>query len=159
VTSNGNLLRIHREQDGRRIDEERLTVAAPPVEFATGTKWTVTIDNGDDAPLAISSVRLEMLERRLCFEADAPAGYVLFYGDPALSSPHYDYAAFFTSKADAAAAAAGAEESSTAYQPRPDERPFTEKHPALLWVALIAVIALLGGIALGTAKRTPPVQP
>jgi len=158
VTSSGNILRIHRVQDGRRIDEERLTVAAPFVDFATGTTWKVTIENGDDTPLAINSVRLEMLERRLCFEADAQGSYELFYGDPALSPAHYDYAAFFSAKAAAAAAATGAEELNPAFQARPDERPFTEKHPALLWLALIAVIALLGGIALRTAKRTPPPQ-
>jgi hypothetical protein len=41
-----------------------------------------------------------------------------------------------------------------AYESRPDERPFTEKHPALLWVALLLVIGLLGVIALGSVKKT-----
>jgi len=46
------------------------------------------------------------------------------------------------------------EQMNAAYEPRPDERPFTERHPALLWAALVAVIALLGGIALRSVKRT-----
>jgi hypothetical protein len=48
----------------------------------------------------------------------------------------------------------GAEMANAAYQPRPDERPFTEKHPALLWAALIVVIALLGAVALRSFKAT-----
>jgi len=153
VTSSGSLLRVHSVQNGQRIDEERLAIDTPAVDFAVPAKWTITIDNGDDAPLALETVRLKMLERTLCFEAASNTGYTLFYGDPALTAPHYDYATLFTPQADALTGKLGAELSNPVYQPRPDERPFTERHPALLWVALIAVIALLGGIALRSAKR------
>jgi hypothetical protein len=99
------------------------------------------------------SVRLEMLERTLCFEGADDARYTLFYGDPALTAPHYDYATLFAPKTDASQTAAGPEQRNPEYQSRPDERPFTEKHPGLLWAVLIVVIALLGGIALQSAKR------
>jgi hypothetical protein len=153
VTSSGNLLRVHSMQNGHRIDEERLTIDAPTLSFDTESRWTITIDNGDDAPLTLESVRLQMLERNLCFEAAPNARYALYYGDPALTAPHYDYATLFTPQADAATETGGAEQPNPAYQSRPDERPFTEKHPGLLWVALIAVIALLAGIALRSARR------
>jgi hypothetical protein len=152
VVASGNLLRMHREQDGHRIDEERLAIDAPVVDFDMPARWTVTIDNGDDAPVAFSSVRLEMLERTLCFEAAAHANYMLYYGDSALPAPRYDYAALFTAQANASTATAEPEQPNPAYEPRPDERPFTEKHPGLLWTALIAVIALLGAIALRSRK-------
>lgn len=154
VSSSGNLLRVHSEQSGHRIDEERLSLDAPQVGFATPTKWTITIDNGDDVPLTLKSVRLEMLQRDFCFEAAANAHYTLYYGDPALSPARYDYARLFAKRTDAVKATAGPEQPNPAYQPRPDERPFTEKHPVLLWVALISVIALLGGIALRAGRRT-----
>jgi hypothetical protein len=155
VTASGSLLRVHGNQSGHRIDEERLTIDVPWAGFATATKWTVTIENGNDAPLILEDVRLQMLERTLCFEAAANARYVLYYGDPALEAPHYDYATLFAPQADAAMAFRGHEEPNPQYQPRPDERPFTEKHPVLLWVALVAVVALLGGIALSSMKRKP----
>jgi hypothetical protein len=154
VTSNGNLLRIHSMQNGRRIDEERLAIDAPREDFAKPAKWTVTIENGDDAPLKMDSVRLEMLERNLCFEAAVNTHYTLYYGDSVLQVPRYDYSELFTPQSDAAKISADAEQANPRYQPRPDERPFTEKHPWLLWAALIAVIALLGLIALRTAMRT-----
>ena len=126
------------------------------MDFSQPTKWTVSIENGDDTPLRLQSVRLQMLERNLCFEAEAGGSYALYYGDPALEAPRYDYATLFTLQANAAQITAGPEELNHAYQPRPDARPFTEKHPALLWVALAVVIALLGAIALRSAKTAGP---
>jgi hypothetical protein len=155
VEATGSLLRMHSNQNGHRIDEERLAIDAPTVNFDSPTKWTVAIDNGDDAPLSIASVRLQMLERTLCFEAAANARYALYYGDRALPYPRYDYATLFTAQANASPIAAGPEQLNPIYQPRPDERPFTERHPALLWVALIVVIAILGTIALRSAKQRP----
>jgi hypothetical protein len=124
------------------------------VDFSTPSKWTISIENGDDAPLKLESVRLEMLERNLCFEAQGNGSYLLMYGDPALAAPRYDYATLFTPQANASQIAAGPEQPNPIYKPRPDARPFTEKHPALLWIALAVVIALLGAIALRSAK--PP---
>ena len=57
VTSSGSLLRVHSDQNGRRIDEERLAIDAPETDFDTPAKWTVTIDNGDDSPLTLTPVR------------------------------------------------------------------------------------------------------
>jgi hypothetical protein len=127
-------------------------VPAPLLESAA--KWTVTIDNGDDAPLKPEAVRLEMVERSLCFDAVANRQYAVFYGDSALTAPRYDYATLFVAQSDPMAVTAGAESENAAFQQRPDDRPFTEKHPALLWAALIAVVALLGGIALQSARRS-----
>ena len=155
VTGWGNILRVHSMQDGHRIDEERLTVSAPEVDFADSAKWTITIENHDDAPIQLTSVRLEMLERDVCFDATAGDAYTLFYGDPMLAAPVYDYAALFVLQEHAVTAKLGAEIANPAYQPRPDERPFTEKHPTLLWFALVLVIALLGTVAFRSFKAKP----
>jgi len=142
VNSYGNILRVHSLQNGRQIDEERLAIDAPWVDFSTSTKWTIAIENGDDAPLSLQSVQLEMLQRTLCFDAESNANYLLAYGDPALSAPRCDYATLFAPQASAAQTAAGPEQLNPGYRPRPDDRPFTERHPTLLWVSLAAVIAL-----------------
>ena len=163
VQAFGNLLRVHSVQNGHRIDEERLALDAPWVDNSLPTKWIVTLENGDDVPLKLEQVRLERQTRLVQLvevrqvtlgQTAANASYTLFYGDAALSAPVYDYATLFAVQADASAATAGPEQANAAYEPRPDERPFTERHPALLWAALVAVIALLGGIALRSVKRT-----
>jgi hypothetical protein len=156
VESSRNLLRVHGTHDGHRIDEEQLAIDAPGANFGEmGSTWTITVDNGDDAPLAITYVRLEMEQRTLCFDAVAGAQYALYFGDPALTAPRYDYATLFVADASAAQAALGAEEENPQYQARPDTRAFTERHPALLWVALLLVVVVLGLVALRTAKSTP----
>jgi len=154
VTYQGNVLRVHSVEEGHRIDEEDLTVNAPQIFFDGPAKWTIAIENHDDAPIEIASVKLEMLERRLCFEATATDAYTLYYGDGALEAPQYDYARLFAAAQVPAMATLGAEMANAGYQPRPDERPFTEKHPALLWAALIVVISLLGLVALRSFKAT-----
>jgi hypothetical protein len=155
----GNLLRVHSMENGQRIDEEHLAIDVSWADSSQPSQWTITIENGDDAPLTMESVRLQMLERSLCFETAASGNYALYYGDPAIIAPRYDYATFFTPQANAVRIAAGPERQNPAYQPRPDDRPFTEKHPALLWIALVALIALLGTVALRSAKRVEPTPP
>lgn len=151
-TTTGNILRVHNVEAGHRIDEEHLTVDGPRVDFESPATWTVTIENGDDTPIQITAIRLEMMERGFCFDAAAGAAYTLYYGDSALAAPQYDYATLFVPAANAAVAQLGAETANPAYQPRPDMRPFTEKHPALLWMALILVMVLLGAVAIRSLK-------
>jgi hypothetical protein len=153
ITTSGYLLRIHQATQGKRIDEEKLTTDAPREVFNTPSRWTITIANGDDPPVSLQSVRMEMLERTLCFDAATNTAYMLRYGDPALAPPQYDYARLFSPLANPLQATGGPEKLNPSWQARPDERPFTEKHPVLLWVALIAVIALLAGIAFKSQKQ------
>jgi hypothetical protein len=153
VVAAGNLLRVHGVHGGHQIDDAHLTVDAPWESFGDdATMWTVTIDNGDDAPLSINAVRLEMVERQLCFDAAPGARYTLFYGDAALSAPRYDYAKLFTPEKNPAVAELGPEAANPEFRSRPDERAFTERHPGLLWAGLILVVLVLGVVALRTAK-------
>ena len=155
--ASGNLLRVHGVREGHRLDEEQLDIAAPWFSSsASGSRWTITIENGDDPPIELKSVRLEMIQRRLCFDATAGTRYTLFYGDAALASPRYDYARLFMAEKNPAEAMLGPEQANPEYQKRPDTRPFTEQHPWLLWVVLAAVVAVLGIVALRTAKQTVP---
>ncbi len=153
IPSYGNLLRIHSTQNGHRIDEEHLAIDAPQSFANATTQWTITIHNGDDAPIDLQSVSLQMVKRTLCFDAQPGAGYKLYYGDDTLNAPRYDYAELFSLEKNAAQATLGPEKRNPNYRSRPDTRPFTEKHPALLWIALIAAIFLLGVIALRSSKQ------
>lgn len=152
----GEIRRVHGLHNGRRIDDERLAVGVGSGVMPTPSKWTVKIDNGDDLPLALGAVRLQMQKRDICFDANPTSNYVIFYGDAALTAPRYDYATLFQPDKNAAQATLGPEQANPQFEPRPDDRPFTEKHPALLWIALVAVIAGLGMIALRTARQVSP---
>jgi hypothetical protein len=156
TVAEGSLLRIHGTRQGQRIDEERLEISIPPHGSTEASVWTISIDNGDDRPLPIESARLEMVERDLCFNAQPGDSLALYYGDDALSSPRYNYAALIEVQTHPAIAELGPEAANPAWRPRPDERAFTERHPSLLWLALCGVIALLAWLTLRTARRRIP---
>jgi hypothetical protein len=156
TVASGNLLRIHDVQEGHHIDEEHLALDSLQSSFNLSTRWTITVQNGDDVPLQFSSVQVQMLQRNLCFELTPGAAYTLYYGDKALLAPVYDYATWFAFQPKSDTATLGPEQSNPLLQPRPDTRAFTEKHPALLWIALVIVVLLLGLIAFRTARRVQP---
>lgn len=105
---------------------------------------------------AIGAVQFLILQRTLCFDADPNGSYLLAYGDPAAAAPRCDYATLFAAQPTAAMITAGPEQTNPSFQPRSDDCPFSERHPALLRVALAAAIALLGAIALRSAKPAAP---
>jgi hypothetical protein len=154
AATSGALRRIHMVHNGDHIDDEHLSLdafglAPSPVK----TRWTITVDNGDDPPIDWAAVRIEMRQTSLCFDASGAQAYTLMYGDSALSAPRYDYAALFQAEDKPGPATLGVEQPNPQYQSRPDPRPFTEQHPALLWIALVVVILTLGAVALRSGKR------
>ena len=79
----------------------------------------------------------------------------MYYGDDKLVAPVYDYSRLFRPEEAAASVKLDAEQPNPIYVAREDERSLTDKHPELLWVALIAVVFVLGVVALRSAKRVP----
>jgi hypothetical protein len=145
----GEIDRVHMVRSGRKIDSDDYDVSFSTVGHKT---IKVIIDNGDDPPLKIRSARLQQFEHRLYFDAPASGALTLYYGDEKLDPPVYDYAKLFLLAKDAAPAQLGAEQANAAYTGRPDERPWTERHPAVLWIAIVAAVLILGAIALRSMK-------
>ena len=136
----GSISRIRITRGGTTVDSEELAV--PLFADRTGP-FTVTIDNGDDPPLTFSAVEAQAMQRRLYFDPQGKTSLKLYYGDEKLTPPVYDYAKFFREDAAAVQAALGPETQNTAYTGRPDERPWSERHKAILWVAMLAAVGLL----------------
>jgi uncharacterized protein DUF3999 len=146
----GELSRVHMVRHGQKIDSEQSSIHFHYV--SDGETLKVIIHNGDDRPLKITGVNAQQHERRIYF--DAAAGQArLYYGDEKLDAPVYDYAKLFQKIADARAAQLGAEETNSAYTGRPDERPWSERHPAVLWVATILAVLILGAMALRSMRK------
>ena len=145
----GEISRVHMVRQAQKIDTDDYDVSFSAVGHK---EIKVIIDNGDDPPLKIKSARLQQLEHRLYFDAPASGPLTLYYGDEKLDPPVYDYAKLFLLAKDAAPAQLGAEQANAAFTGRPDERPWTEKHPAVLWIAIVAAVLILGAIALRSMK-------
>ncbi len=114
----------------------------------------VSVNNGDDTPLPITSVTLAMRQRKVCFEAASlGSSSTLLYGDAALHAPAYDYASLFTAQPNPITATLSAETKNPSFIPRRDTRTYAERHPELLWIGLLTAVGILGSIALRGARR------
>ena len=141
------LSRIHMERKGRKIDSEDTDIELAGLHCK---HYKISIENGDDAPLRIAAVAPQMLERRVYFKPSGQSALKLFYGDEKLERPSYDFAKLFEEpeSAEAVQASLGPETQNAAHTGRPDERPWSEKHPAVLWAAMIVAVGALGAWAL-----------
>ena len=112
----------------------------------------LTIQNGDDAPLALHGIALLMRERQVCFLRKPDTSYVLRYGDPLLGAPRYVLSPIEAAAMTVSESTLGPERRLT--PALHGLRPFTERHPVLLWIALILVVGTLGFVALRSARSS-----
>lgn len=153
-TIDGTILRVRLGQSGREIHQQQLSVPATLGANMQGpADVKVAIDNGDDTPLPITAVRLEMRQRKLCFSAPAAQPVAIYYGDSELTAPQYDYARLFSVATHSNRAQLGPEQLNPSYRPRPDTRALTERYPDILWIALLGVICILAVIAFRSARH------
>jgi Protein of unknown function (DUF3999) len=168
----GMLRRIHMLRGGKQVDQEDDSISA----FAQSTRAAepdpagrderepsrkgldvlrVIVHNGDDHPLAISNAQLLQTERRIYFQTPAAASAVtLYYGDEKFMAPAYDYARLFQLDSAAGQADLLEEVLNSQYQKPADARPWSERHPAAMWAAMVAAILVLGTLALRSLRAT-----
>ncbi len=151
--THGQLSRVHLQRDGRLVEAEDLTLNVPETHAAS---FRVVIENGDDPPLGITAVHPLSVERRVYFDPSGRPSLRLYYGDPALNAPTYDYAKLFARDAQAAFAELGPGAHNSVFTGRPDTRPWTERHAAVLWIVLVLAILTLGAIAVRSLRGFPP---
>jgi hypothetical protein len=154
--ASGTILRVHLTEQGHEIREQRVSIPAVlGANLQEGARVEVAVDNGDDAPLPITAILLEMRQRKLCFDATSAPSPELFYGDPTLPAPQYDVARLFSASARVVSARLGPEQRNLAYRVRPDTRSMTERHPDLIWAGLLVIVCLLALVALRSSKTLP----
>jgi len=96
------------------------------------------------------------LERRVYFDPQGKTALLLYYGDEKLYAPVYDYARFFHLDTSATEAQLGPGAHNAQYTGRPDDRPWSERHMAILWAAMILVVLALGVLALRGLRTEQP---
>jgi hypothetical protein len=149
----GTIFRVHLTQSGREIRQQQLSLPATlGSNMQSAATVEVAIDNGNDTPLPIAAILLEMRQRKICFDAPTANPLTLYYGDPSLTAPQYDYARLYSPSGEIHTAQLSPEQLNPAYRDRPDQRPLTERRPHLLWIALLAVICVLAVVAIRSSK-------
>ncbi len=153
----GLVQRVRWGRVGLAIRQEQLGFAATlGANLQADATVEVRIQNGDDPPLPLKAVRLEMRERRLCFPTGANGELRLFYGDPSREAPRYDFARTFSPAADVTRATLSAESLNPGFVAREASLPsWMDRHPEFLWVVLLAVVCVLAVVAIHSAKRLP----
>lgn len=147
----GDLSRVRVNRGGTLVTAEELSINA----VAGSGHLTVTVENGDNPPLSIQTIQPLALERRVYFDPQGKTVLKLYYGDAKLPAPVYDYARFFHKDDAASAAQLGEEKLNLEYTGRADERPWSERNKAILWIAMLLVAVALGVLAIRGFRSAP----
>jgi len=142
---------ISRFNIGPAVDENLVI----PVHELNQRQFRIRILNHDSPPLSVRSVTLRRMPRLLIFSGSPGERYRLFFGNAEGEPRYYDLG--------------GAKEkldlrklplaSLQAMKPNPSfsaperEKPWTERHPVLIWVALGVGVLLLAGLLLKTVRN------
>jgi hypothetical protein len=111
--------------------------------------WSVEVMNGNDPPLAGAQPTLVTTPRHVVFRQQPGRQYRLLYGHDWAKQAQYDLTRWAGKRAidSAPAGELGAEVENTAYV---DPRPWSDRHPSVLWVALAIAVVVLGYSSLRT---------
>jgi hypothetical protein len=142
--TNGEINRVRVNRGGKLVTAETMAFA-----ISGGyDQLTVNVENGDNPPIEILSVQPQTFERRIYFDPQGKTALKLYYGDAKLSAPVYDYARFFHLDDSPAQAQLGAGMRNPQYAGRADERPWSERHTAILWAAMLLAVLVLAMLAI-----------
>jgi hypothetical protein len=147
--SSGEISRVRVNRAGTLVTNEQLSVNL----LTTTSQLTINVDDGDNPPLAITSAQPLALERRIYFDPQGKSALRMYYGDEKLSAPVYDYARFFRVDSLPAEAQLDPGSQNPQYAGRPDERPWSERHTAVLWAAMLVAVVGLAALALRGLRR------
>jgi hypothetical protein len=147
----GHIFRVVRNASSSTpsIDSHVLTISTViGSNLRAPAKVTASVDNGQDQPLPLQRVDLQMRQRELCFEARRETSYTLFYGDADLSAPSYSYAHRFVAAAAPIPATSGPERQNLLYVSRKAEQDKRTPGRDLPWLLAVAAISIAGVTAL-----------
>ena len=121
----------------------------------------LTIENYDDQPIDVTGATATGLVRRVVLPLTGRAPYKVYFGAPKSKAPRYDLAhrmRYIQTRA-LPRLSLGPRMANPSYRkpvaPKPVE-PWSERHPALLWVVMGAVIAALALLIYNLMRKTPP---
>lgn len=152
-----NDLKRFQQLAGARIFRFRGSTSAP-VSFDSLFRYLrVSIENGDDPPL--QGVRLETRgpSQAILLEPGHQRPFRLLYGGPEVKAPSYEFARIPppAPRTFLDPSQLGPERVNEAFEPPPDTRPFSERHPGLIQLTLaLAAAALVAGGFFALRKRT-----
>jgi hypothetical protein len=150
--ASGEITRVRVNRAGTLVTSEDLAVNLA----GNSGQLNLTIENGENPPLVMTAAEPQAFERRIYFDPQGKTALTLYYGDEKLPAPVYDYARFFHQDASAVEAELVAGRDNAQYTGRPDDRPWSERHKAILWGAMVLAVLVLAVLALRGLRTASP---
>lgn len=126
-------------------------VDVPALQLDT---FTIVIDNGDDRPLKIADIKLKQLRRWLLADLQPGRHYTITTGDPKRQAPQYDMVHFKDRlRSPIATLQHGPLVALATAAP---EGPAIDPSRWWIWAGLVAVLGLVGFMAVRMLRETPP---
>ena len=103
--------------------------------------------NGEDQPLTVRQAEFDAVEQRMEFLPSTAGEYSLYYGNAKAHAPTYDLGMILAKRApeQAVIVAAGPQELNPGYRrEEPPAKPWSERHPEVLYVTLGLAVAGMG---------------
>jgi len=141
---------IYRFHQGDKVQEQ---LAVPvPYGGAGDRYWRITVENGNDTPLADASVRLFTTPLHVVFEQQPGKSYSLIYGQERVGAAQYDLGERVNEgqRRLAIPGKLGPEEVNNGWV---DPRPWTETHEIFLWGVLVIAVLVIGCTAIQSMRR------
>jgi hypothetical protein len=145
TTGTGDIYRSVARTEGSGAWSEQLAVRFGE---ARGRYWRITVADRNDPPIDDLAVELLGTPRHLLFQPSrAGAVHHMLYGNGRATAPDYELARLttFEDREPARAVEAGPESENAAWV---SPEPWTERHPVVLWVALVLAVGVLVVLAL-----------
>ena len=141
---------IHRFRIGETV-EESLCV---PVRELNHRQFRIRVWNGNSPPLDVTAVHMRRMPRMIVFSRSQRDRYTLFFGNSQAGRRDYDIesAVRRLDLQKLPEAFLGPMAANPAYRPASERKPWTERHPALIWAALAAGVLLLAGLLFRTVR-------
>jgi hypothetical protein len=141
---------IYRFHQGAKV-QQALTVPIP-YGGSSARYWRVTVENGNDSALPVTTVQLYTTPRHLMFEQQAGKSYTLIYGQERAEAAKYDLGERINEelRRTAIPGKLGPEELNAEWV---DPRPWTETHEIVLWGVLLLAVIAIGFTAIQSMRR------
>ncbi len=147
---------IYRYSSGGAPDEE----LSLNIKRAAYRYLRITIQNGDNPPLRYTGASVDRLVHRVVFQPKDEGSHFLYFGHPGTGRPSYDLKHYVGRLQAEGVAEAALSESmpNPFYTVKEKTPPWSEKFKWLIWLALLAVLALLGSMVYRQIKTGDGVK-
>ncbi|MDD5541977.1 MAG: DUF3999 family protein [Acidobacteriia bacterium] len=145
-----------RSQSGR--ENEFTTIQTNALEHRY---LRIRIQNGDDRPLEVSTIKFLRFVHYVVFEFEPGNSYRLFYGNPDGHTPSYDLSPLAAVPIGLrnSTGTLGPQETNPDYLVPVNRKPWTERHPEILWIVLVAVVLIMGIFIVRSLKTMGKEKP